>query len=67
MKTNIFEQIEHPDTVFDKDYLSHCTNGALRTLLDKVKEMADIIRYEMHHRGMLSKEEYDLLKERDSL
>ena len=67
MKTNIFEQIENPDIVLDRALLEHCTNGSLRTLLDRVKEMSDVIRYEMYRRGMLSKDEYTTLKERETL
>jgi hypothetical protein len=67
MKANIFELLENPDTALDRDLLDHCTNGSLRTLLDRTKEMADVIRFEMCRRGMLSKEEYQTLKDRETL
>jgi hypothetical protein len=67
MKINIYEQLENPEASFDKEPLVHTTNRALLTLLDKVKEMADAIRYEMYRRNIISKEEYSSLKEKDSL
>lgn len=67
MKINIYEQLDNPDVSFDKEPLVHTTNRALLTLLDKVKEMADAIRYEMYRRNIISEEEYTSLKERESL
>jgi hypothetical protein len=67
MKINIYEQLDNPDASFDKEPLVHTTNRALLTLLDKVKEMADAIRYEMYRRSIISEEEYTSNKEKESL
>jgi hypothetical protein len=67
MKINIYEQLDNPDASFDKEALVHTTNRALLTLLDKVKEMADAIRYEMYRRSIISEEEYISNKEKESL
>ncbi len=67
MKINIYEQLDNPDASFDKEPLVHTTNRALLTLLDKVKEMGDAIRYEMYRRGIISEEEYTSNKEKESL
>ena len=67
MKINIYEQLDNPDASFDKEPLVHTTNRALLTLLDKVKEMADAIRYEMYRRSIISEGEYTSNKEKESL
>jgi hypothetical protein len=67
MSINLFEQLEHPDGSLDPALLAHSTNGSLRTLLDKAKEISDAIRYEMYRRGMISAEEYTSLKARETL
>ena len=67
MKINIYEQLDNPEASFDKEPLVHTTNRALLTLLEKVKEMADAIRYEMYRRDLISEAEYSSHKEKESL